>query len=321
MSIETQDLCKTYRTPFSRRPPLDAVRNVNFRVNQGEIFALLGPNGAGKSTIVKMLAGLIRPTSGTIVLNGNPVRSRNPAVYRDLSAVLEGIRNVYWRMTPLENLHYYGNLRGLPSRVIKERALDLLRMLDIEGKKANQSQHLSRGMLQKLALAAALITDPQILLLDEPTLGLDVGSARKIKETLRDLARKEGKTILLTTHQMELVEELADRVGIIRSGELVRQGTLSDLKAVFGSHIFRFRVRGSFRLPPAWKKGNQARVLPGSAEITEFEMDCQDRAGVFRVLRELERQKRDLVSTERVAEDLEEVFLMVLEQGDNGGKP
>ena len=314
MSIETKLLSKSYRTPFSRRPPLEAVRQVSFTVGKGEIFALLGPNGAGKSTIIKMLAGLVRPTSGEIHLNGRAVRGRNPGIYRDLSAVLEGIRNVYWRMTPLENLHYYGNLRGLPSGKIAKRSIELLTMLEIEGKKTNQSQHLSRGMLQKLALATALITEPQILLLDEPTLGLDVGSARKIKEVLRDLARNQGKTILLTTHQMELVEELADRVGIIRSGELVRQGSLADLKAVFRSNIFRFRVRGAFRLPVVWKKVGLARVLPSAPELTEFEMDCKDRAGVYRVLHELERQKRDLVSMERVAEDLEEVFLMVLEE-------
>lgn len=314
MSIATRNLSKTYKTPFSRRPPLHAVREVSFEVGRGEIFALLGPNGAGKSTIVKMLAGLIKPTAGTIELNGRAVGGNNAAIYRDLSAVLEGIRNVYWRMTPLENLHYYGNLRGLPSAQINGRSQELLEMLEIEGKKKNQSQHLSRGMLQKLALATALITNPQILLLDEPTLGLDVASARKIKEVLRDLAHNQGKTILLTTHQMELVEELADRVGIIRSGELVRQGSLSDLKAVFQSYIFRFRVRGRFRVPAAWKKTGQARVRPSSPEVTEFEMDCKDRAGVYRVLRELDKQRRELVSTERVAEDLEEVFLMVLNQ-------
>ena len=314
MSIETRALSKIYRAPFSRRPPLEAVRQVSFQVGRGEIYALLGPNGAGKSTIIKMLAGLVKPTSGEIALNGNTVTGRSAAIYRDLSAVLEGSRNVYWRMTPLENLHYYGNLRGLPSSQIAVRSVELLRMLEIEGKKKNQSQHLSRGMLQKLALAAALITEPQILLLDEPTLGLDVSSARRIKEVLRDLAKNQGKTILLTTHQMELVEELADRVGIIRSGELVRQGTLADLRSVFQSNIFRFRVRGRFALPAAWKKTGQARLLPSAPELTEFEMDCRDRAGVYRVLRELEKQKRELVNTERVAEDLEEVFLMVLEQ-------
>lgn len=316
MSIQTIDLHKTYRKPFSTRPPMEAVRGVSFEVRSGEIFALLGPNGAGKSTIVKMLAGLIRPTSGQIILNGKPVNSRNPAVYRHLSAVLEGIRNVYWRMTPLENLHYYGNLRGLPSSVIAPRAEQLLTMLEIEGKKKNQSQHLSRGMLQKLALATALITDPQILLLDEPTLGLDVGSARKIKEVLMDLAKNQGKSILLTTHQMDLVEELADNVGIIRNGELVKQGSLADLKAVFRSFIFRFRVRGRFSLPAEWKKRHAAHVRPSAPEFTEFEMDCGDRKGVYRVLAALDKRGKELISTERVAEDLEEVFLMVLkEQG------
>lgn len=311
MSVQVRSLSKVYRNPFSRKPPLEAVRGVSFRIGSGEIYALLGPNGAGKSTIVKMLAGLIVPTSGSILLNEKKLSGRDAKTYKELSAVLEGIRNVYWRLTPLENLHYFANLRGVRSSLIKERALSLLQMLDIDAKKANQSQHLSRGMLQKLALATALITDPDILLLDEPILGLDVESARRIKDVLLGLAREEGKTILLTTHQMDLVEELADRVGILRRGELIREGTLAELKSIFKSYVYRFKIKGKFRIPAEWKKYN-ARIDSERPDATEIEVDCKNNAGVYQIIAALKRGGREIIALERMAEDLENLLLMVL---------
>ncbi|MBI3395192.1 MAG: ABC transporter ATP-binding protein, partial [Spirochaetia bacterium] len=271
--------------------------------------------GAGKSTIIKMIAGLIVPTSGKITIDGTEVAGVRPAIYKKLSAVLEGTRNVYWRMTPLENLYYFANLRGVSTSDVKDRVERLLKDMEIDGKKRNQSQHLSRGMLQKLALAAALITDPKVILLDEPTLGLDVGSARKIKEMVRKLAREEGRTILLTTHQMDLVEDLADRVGIIRQGSLAVEGRLSELQAIFKSHIYRLRVKGRFAPPAAWKKYD-VKVLPGPPEYTEMELDCGSNAGVYDVLAVVKTKKLEIASMTRVVEDLEEIFLRVLSSAD-----
>lgn len=311
MILRIENLSKTYSPPlFSRKTPVHAVKNVSFGIGKGEIYALLGPNGAGKSTIIKMIAGLIVPTSGKIFFNEDPV-TKNTA-YKNLSAVLEGTRNVYWRLNPLENLHYFANLRGVPSKEIHPKAVKLLQELNIDSKKKNQSQHLSRGMLQKLALAVALITDPDILLLDEPTLGLDVSSARKIKDMMFNLAKNEGRSILLTTHQMDLVEELADRVGIIRSGNLVREGTISDLKSIFKSYIYKLKIKGQFTIPETWTKSYKARILIGQNEYTEIELDCKNKAGMYKVLNDLQEQKRDIISFNRLEEDMEEVFLRVL---------
>ena len=312
MSLEINNLNKFYKKPFSRKPPLHAVQDVSFKIKPGEIYALLGPNGAGKSTIIKMIAGLIMPDSGTIKLHNEELHTG--AHYKKLSAILEGTRNVYWRLTPLENLHYFANLRGIASSEIEEKVKKLLAMLEIEGKKKNQSQHLSRGMLQKLALGAALITDPELLLLDEPTLGLDVGSSRKIKELIRHLAREEGRMILLTTHQMDLVDELADRGGIIRQGKLVIEGTLGELKSVFKSYIYRFKVKGKVAIPQTWKKKYAAAVFNSQPDFTEIELDCGSREGVFSFISELKSGKKEIISMGRVVEDLEEIFLRVLSE-------
>jgi ABC-2 type transport system ATP-binding protein len=259
-----------------------------------------------------MIAGLISPEKGEILINGRSVSANHPSHYRNLSAVLEGTRNVYWRLNPLENLYYFANLRGIPSHVIKEKAPLLLQELDLDAKKKNQSQHLSRGMLQKLALAVALITDPKILLLDEPTLGLDVSSARRIREIVQKLAHEEGRTILLTTHQMELVESVADRVGIIREGELAIEGRISELKTIFESFIYKIKVKGKWKAPASWKRF-ACKTLHSSAEYTELELDLLDLKGLHQAMRDLQNLKKEIIAIERNTDDLEEIFLRVLQ--------
>lgn len=313
MSLEVQNLRKVYQKRFTTRPPLTAVDDISFHIKPGEIYSLLGPNGAGKSTTIKMIAGLVLPTSGEIRIAG---KKGSAPSYQKLSAILEGTRNVYWRLTPLENLHYFANLRGVPSRLVKEKAPRLLEELNIDAKKKNQSQHLSRGMLQKLALAAALITDPEVLLLDEPTLGLDVESGRRIKDMILRMARDEGRTILLTTHQMDLVEEIADRVGIINHGKLIQEGTLPELRAIFKSHIYRLRIKGTIDWDQSWKdRGLQLVQTQGDVHL--YEMDLKNGQGVSELLGYLSaKQNQDpemeILSCHRVTDELEEIFLRVL---------
>ncbi len=313
MSLEVNNLKKIYQKRFTTRPPLTAVDDISFQIRPGEIYSLLGPNGAGKSTTIKMIAGLVLPTSGEIHIAGK--KGSSPS-YQKLSAILEGTRNVYWRLTPLENLHYFANLRGVPSSRVKERAPMLLEELNIDAKKKNQSQHLSRGMLQKLALAAALITDPEVLLLDEPTLGLDVESGRRIKDMILRMARDEGRTILLTTHQMDLVEEVSDRVGIINHGKLIQEGTLPELRAVFKSHIYRLRIKGEISWEESWQSRG-LRLIQKQNDVQLYELDLKDSVGVSDLLAYLaQKQKQDseleILSCHRVTDELEEIFLRVL---------
>ncbi|MDH4199942.1 MAG: ABC transporter ATP-binding protein [Spirochaetia bacterium] len=307
MDLKVEALYKTYSKPLSKKK-FEAVKNISFEIATGEIYALLGPNGAGKSTTIKMIAGLITPTSGKILFNNSAHKN-----YQVLSAVLEGSRNVYWRLTPLENLHYFANLRGVPSRQIKEKSELLLKELEIDAKKANQSRHLSRGMLQKLAIAAALITDPQILLLDEPTLGVDVASARNIKEKIRSLAKKEGKSVLLTTHQLDLVDQLADRVGIIQNGNLVREGTIEELKKISQNYLYHISIQGKFKIPAEWKKIFIITEIKYHSEITEFEVDCKTKTGMSSILEYFSKNKLDIIFLQKKRDNLEEVFLRSLE--------
>jgi len=215
--LEVSSLRKVYRSRARMTPALDGV---SVEVRPGEIVGLLGPNGAGKTTLVKCACGLILPDSGRVQVAGyDPVTERSTALPQ-LGAVLEGNRNIYWQLSPRQNLWYFGRLRGVPDATIAQRTQPLLASLGLSEHADQPARTLSRGTQQRASVAVALIHDPSVLLLDEPTLGLDVSSTEAIVRQLRRLAG-EGKGILVTTHQLEVAEGLCDRIAIIRQGRIL----------------------------------------------------------------------------------------------------
>jgi ABC-2 type transport system ATP-binding protein len=232
--LEVDRLQKTYR---SSGKVVEAVRDVSFRISSSEVLAFLGANGAGKTTTIKMIAGLILPDRGSVkVVERDP--HRQPKALRAIGAVLEGNRNLYWRLTPEENLEYFGVLRGLSGRIARQRAKQLLERFELTHKRNTPVQTLSRGMQQKLAIAVALIHEPELLLLDEPTLGLDVEATQTVKRLIREIAQ-EGRAILLTTHQLDIAEELSDRVAIINKGEIAIEEKTEELIRQFSGSAYR----------------------------------------------------------------------------------
>lgn len=231
--LEARNLRKSYR---DRGQTIPAVRDVSLHMAAGEVLAFLGPNGAGKTTSIKMIAGLIRPDEGKVRLLGRDPH-REAGALRHLGAVLEGNRNLYWRLTPVENLEYFGVLRGLSQRQAHQRSRQLLERFDLAHKQKTPVQNLSRGMQQKLAIAVALIHEPRLLLLDEPTLGLDVEATQSVKTLVRQIAA-EGRAILLTTHQLQIAEELSDRVAIIRQGAIVAEEPTTQLIRQFSGSTY-----------------------------------------------------------------------------------
>lgn len=244
--IVTESLRKVYVTGSVRRRTTEAVKSLDLSVKRGEIFGLLGPNGAGKTTTVKLICGLVRPTSGRVLLDGHQVSSHSKWPSRLVGAVLEGNRNVYWNLTAWENLLYFARLRGVREREARARAEELLKEFDLSTKSRDVVGTLSRGMQQKLALCCALVSNPPILLADEPTLGLDVASARAIRAKFRLLAEEENRSILLTTHNMPLAASVCDRVGIISKGDLVRVGGVYDLVDVLESSEYVIECSSPF---------------------------------------------------------------------------
>ncbi|MGB3199527.1 MAG: ABC transporter ATP-binding protein [Nodosilinea sp.] len=235
--LNTRDLAKVYGR---RKQRFEAVRQVSLTLHQGEVLAFLGPNGAGKTTTIKMIAGLVRPTQGQVTVAGADPH-RQPQALRHIGAVLEGNRNLYWRLTPEENLEYFGVLRQVPRKVAHRRGLELLARFGLEEKRRTPVQKLSRGMQQKVAIAVALIHNPKLLLLDEPTLGLDVEASEMVKALVRQIAQ-EGRAVLLTTHQLDVAEELSDRVAIIRRGRIIAEQSTEALLREFSSSTYHLEV-------------------------------------------------------------------------------
>jgi sodium transport system ATP-binding protein len=204
-----------------------AVDHVDFEVDRGEVFGLLGPNGAGKTTTLRMLCTLLRPTEGTAIVNGYDIR-KEPLKVRKSLGVLPEEAGLYDRLTPIEHMLYYGRLHGMAENVIRKRSEGLLSRMELLERANGKISSFSKGMRQKVALMRAFLHNPPILLLDEPTAGLDVASARSIRDYVVS-ERKEGKSVVLSTHNMTEAQKLCDRVAIMNRGKIAAIGTVEEL--------------------------------------------------------------------------------------------
>jgi ABC-2 type transport system ATP-binding protein len=207
-----------------------AVDRVSFEVAGGEIFGFLGPNGAGKTTTIKMIVGLLEPTSGSVQVGGFDVRTQ-PLLAKAVCGYVPDESNLYPKLSGRELLRFVGGLYGLKNDQIDRRIEELLRLFDLTQAGDDTIDSYSHGMQQKIAIAAALVHDPKALVLDEPTVGLDPKSARLIKDLLHQMAER-GSAIFLSTHILEIAERMCDRIGIINQGRLIAVGTMEELRAM-----------------------------------------------------------------------------------------
>jgi len=221
--IETQNLVKRYGEKT-------AVDDVSFSVRGGEIFGFLGPNGAGKTTTIKMIVGLLQPTSGTVKVAGYDVQ-QEPLQAKASTGYVPDEPNLYAKLTGRELLQFVGDLYGMDKEQLQRRSEELLRLFDLTAAGDETIDSYSHGMQQKTALATALVHAPRVLVLDEPTVGLDPKSARLIKDILRQLADR-GSAVFLSTHILEIAERMCDRIGIISNGKLIAVGTMDELRSL-----------------------------------------------------------------------------------------
>jgi len=232
--VEAQDLHRTYRTHTGtlrrRVKEIEAVRGVSFEIEKGELFGLLGPNGAGKTTTIKMLITLLIPTSGSARVLGHDVVKEAREVRKRIGYVFGGERGVYERLSGYDNLRYFAELYGVPAKTQRSRIEELLELVGLKGREHERAEGYSRGMKQRLHVARGLLHDPEVLFLDEPTIGLDPVGARELRATIASLT-DAGKTILLTTHYMFEADALCDRIAVISKGEIVAEGTPGQLKS------------------------------------------------------------------------------------------
>jgi ABC-2 type transport system ATP-binding protein len=223
-ALSISNLTKSFDRPV--------VKGVDLTIGAGEFYALLGPNGAGKTTILRMVAGLLKPDAGTISILGIDALA-DPVAAKRVMAWVSDEPMVYDRLTPLEYLEFVAGLWQIDANTARKSALELVDWLGL-GPHANElCGGFSKGMLQKVALAGALVHDPQLIILDEPLTGLDAGSARQVKDVLRQKTAS-GVTVIMTTHILEVAERMAERIGVIADGRLIAEGTLAELRTRIG---------------------------------------------------------------------------------------
>ncbi|MFX0052138.1 MAG: ATP-binding cassette domain-containing protein [Candidatus Hermodarchaeota archaeon] len=221
MTIPTAILVENLSKSFGN---ILAVDQISFNVNKGEIFGFLGPNGAGKTTSIRMLTGVLRPTSGSVNIFGIDVWENLLTIKQIIGNVPE-MANVYMDLSAWDNLELTGRLYSVPKTIRHKRSEKLLREFGLYEKRNVKTKKFSKGMKQRLLLCMALLCDPQILFLDEPTSGLDVNSARTIKSKLKSYCQEKGMTIFLTTHNMQVAKELCNRIAIVKQGKIIRLDT------------------------------------------------------------------------------------------------
>lgn len=235
-AIDIRNLSKEFAS-------IKALNNLSLEVPPGIIFGFLGPNGAGKTTTIRLLLGLMQPMSGSIKVLGFDSQTQADQIRAHTGALMEHT-GIYEQMSAQDNLEFYGRAFRMPEKDRKERIHELLTEMGLWERRSDRAGSWSRGMKQKLALARALLHQPRLVLLDEPTAGLDVQSAVAIREDLRRLAKNENVTIFLTSHNMDEVEKLCDQVAIIRAGRVVAQGKPDELKARTGGTRIEIQGRG-----------------------------------------------------------------------------
>jgi ABC-2 type transport system ATP-binding protein len=325
-AIETINLTKTFKskTPneggFLRRKTVtvNAIDNLNLTVKKGELFGLLGPNGAGKTTLVKMLCTLLPPDSGTALINGFDIVKQQMQVKRSLGTLFSvGERGFFWRLNGYRNLEFFAAIYNVPRKKRHERILEVMTLVGLENNTYQIFQKYSGGMKRKLALARTLLPDPPIIMLDEPTTGLDALSSRTIRDFVQRTVRETGKTVLYTTHYIEEAAQICTKIGILKQGKIVAYDTPDALKAKIKKDEQIYLVVENITSPQIEKmrtlqgvidvsEKTDQPLMPGQQELYVELQTVDQLPSVFDFLFE---QKIKLVNFKREEPSLEDAFI------------
>lgn len=307
----------THRFPGQRRPALD---DISLTVEPGHIFGLLGPNGAGKTTLVRILSTLLIPTSGKATVCGYDVVREGSKVRRSIGLAAGSERSFYFRLTGYQNLEFFGGLLGLRGRELKNRVEYLLDLVGLSDARNLLFMKYSSGMRRKLSLARCLLNDPPVYLLDEPTTGIDPGSAIHIRGVIEEL-RARGKTILVTTHNMEEADKLSDVIGVLKEGRPVAVDTPANLRGILRNR--KMMITFDSQVLSAGSKGkmnNLARTLRRIPAVSSISMGnpglvlyLNDTAGVTPIIGALSDSSLEIQSIRTEEPTLEDVFVRLTE--------
>lgn len=312
--VTVENVTKRYDGPDGAVTALD---DVTVTFEPGAVTGLLGPNGAGKTTLMKIVLGLLAPTDGTVEIGGQSVHRDPQTAARRVSAVLEGSRNVYWRLTPLENMAFFAAIQGLNPLSRRSEHREILARFGLAEKADTPVNELSRGMKQKVSIACALARETEVLLLDEPTLGLDVQSTRELRSELASLAADENRTIVLSSHDMDTIRAICDRVAIIEDGKLIADRDLDTLVDLFARDWYTVEITGE--LPASYRRRLRRRFdvrgWDADGDTTRFRVSEDDQTAIADVVGAVVDAGAELERVERGQPPLEEIFLDLVADG------
>ncbi|MFC4406146.1 ABC transporter ATP-binding protein [Haloarchaeobius iranensis] len=316
-AISVEGLTKVYG---EGQDAVRAVDDVDLSIERGTTVGVLGPNGAGKTTTIKSLLGLVLPDDGTVEIAGIDAHEQPRAVYRHVGAMLEGARNVYWKLSVRENLEFFAALGGQSVAAARDRHDRLLDAFDLAGKADEPVNDLSRGQKQKVSLACTLARGTDVVFLDEPTLGLDVEASLELRRELRRLAEEEDITIVLSSHDMDVVEDICDRVVILSEGSVIADDPVDELVGVFETQAYRITVEGP--VDGATRELLDVEFDAGewteTGDRTQFDVTLADGDALYDVLDVLRDAGLSLADIDGHDPDLEEVFLEVTGRAEGG---
>jgi ABC-2 type transport system ATP-binding protein len=311
--IKRRSLRETITRPWSKAERVEALQEVSFQANRGEIFGLLGPNGAGKTTLLKILSCLILPTAGRALINGHETQHAEARVKSSIGFVTSDERSFYWRLSGRENLHFFARLCNLPTARVRPRCQELLDRLDLGEKADHPFMTYSSGMKQRMAVARALLHDPPVLYMDEPTRSLDPLAARHLRSFIEEtLNHRERKTILLATHNLTEAEQLCSRIAILHRARIRRMGTLAEARSwALARERYQIEVTGMNGSWPAEEFAGGRVETDGEAvgPIVRLRADLEPGGqALTHVLGGLLRRGAIIVSCTRREASLQEIF-------------
>jgi ABC-2 type transport system ATP-binding protein len=307
MMIEAVDLTKKFGD-------FVAVEDVSLHVPEGEVLALLGPNGAGKTTTVRMLGSILRPTAGYARIAGYDTMTEAKEVRRVIGVLTE-FPGLYERMNGLDYLRFFGELQGMPKDVTRQRSEILLKRFELWNAREKQVGTYSKGMKQKLTLVRAMLHDPQVLFLDEPTSAMDPQSAKLVRDSIIDL-RHERRTIVICTHNLAEAELLADRIAIVRHGHIIAYGTPRELKdRLLGDPMMELRVANTLNGLVETLSG-QVNVVSAGQDWVRYTVPNPYQFNPS-LLQNLSQQNVPVVTLSEVPRSLEEIYLQIVETDEN----
>ena len=306
--ISVQDITKVYGEGDSA---FRAVDSVDFDIEPGTVVGILGPNGAGKTTLLKMILGLVKPTRGSIQFAGTDGTDDRLDRYHHVAAMLEGARNIYWRLTVRENLAFFASLNGIDPDDASDRHEQLLEQFGLTEKADTPISELSRGMKQKASLICTLARQTNVVFLDEPTLGLDIESSLELRREIRRLTEVESMTVVLSSHNMDLVEAICDRVIILHDGRIIEDSSVDELIDLFQTQSYRISTEPSLpdHLRTMLTEHYDAHSWTRTSDQIQFEVRLQSGNSFYELMETLHQKEVTLLSVRSLEQNLSDAFL------------